>query len=271
MTIFRLRYLLCLLAGAFFLLHAGMVAARDTAAIKASGSLVVAVPALQMPPFFFEEKGELKGLDIELAKSIAQELGVRAVFNREARHFNDAVNLVAQGRADMAAAKLSRTLTRAQSVMFSDPYIVLPHALLVNRLRFAELAGRKSVAEALQQFTGTIGVIAQSSYVGFARTNFPKAKVMEFDSWEAAVDAVAAGQITAAYRDAFEIKRVFKTRPDLALALRSVIIEDITDTIGIAVSADNYHLHGFVNLYLQQKNIKYSAEQILERYGQHLK
>lgn len=244
----------------------GQAPARDIAAIKASGRLVVAVPDVRTPPFFFEEGGELKGLDIDLANAVAQELGVRAVFNRDAKSFNDAIKLVAQGRADIAAAKISRTLARAQTVLFTDPYIVLPHALLVNRLRFAEMSKRKSVTEVLQSYTGSIGVLTQSSFVGFARNNFPKATIVEFDSWDAAVDAVASGKVSAAYRDAFEIKRIFKIRPNLALSARSVIIEDITDSIGIAVGAEQAHLHSFLNLFLQQKNIRYSSDQILGNY-----
>ncbi len=240
------------------------------AAIKASGTLVVAIPNLRAPPFFFEDQGELKGLDIDLAKSIAQALGVRAVFNRDAGNFNDAVSLVASGRADIAAAKISRTLARAQTVLFTEPYITLPHALLVNRLRFADIARKKSVTEVLQDYTGTVGVLANSSFVGFAKSNFPKATLVEFADWDAAVDAVAAGKITTAYRDAFEIKRIFKVRPDLALSVRSVVIEDIVDTIGIAVGPDSFHLHSFLNLFLQQKNMHYSSEQILGKYEKFL-
>lgn len=244
--------------------------ARDLAAIKSSGTLIVAVPNLRTPPFFFDDKGELKGLDIDLAKSIAQSLGVKLVFNRDAENFNGAVQMVATGRADMAAAKISRTLERAQTVLFTEPYIVLPHALLVNRLRFAEIAHGKEVPEVLQHFTGTVGVIAKSAYVDYARANFPKAKIVEFDDWNQAVDAVSSGKITVAYRDAFEIKRMFKTRPNLALNVRSVIIEDITDTIGIAVGPESFHLHAYLNLFLEQKGIKYSSDKILEQYGKFL-
>jgi ABC-type amino acid transport substrate-binding protein len=270
MHLFKFRKFLCYLIGFGLLGIASQSFARDIAAIKASGTLIVAIPNVRTPPFFFEDHGELKGLDIDLSKSIAESLGVRAVFNRDAQSFNDAVRLVAGGEADMAAAKISRTLERAQTVLFTEPYIVLPHALLVNRLRFAEIAHGKPVTEVLQHYTGTLGVIAKSSFVGFAKHNFPNAKIVEFDNWDAVVNAVAAGKVTAAYRDAFEIKRMFKIKPDLVLTARSVVIEDITDTIGIAVGANSFHLHSYLNLFLDQKNIKYSSDQILTRYEKFL-
>ena len=244
--------------------------ARDMAEIKASGKLIVAIPDQRNPPFFFEDQGELKGLDIDLSKSIGQALGVEVEFNREGKSFNDAVKLVATDKADISAAKISRTLARSQTVLFSAPYITLPHAMLVNRLRFAQIAGGKSIAEVMQNYSDTIGVIANSSFVGFAKTNFPKAKIVEFATWDDVVEAVAKGVVTTAYRDAFEVKRIFKIKPDLVLTVRSVIIEDIKDTIGIAVNDKNYLLLNFLNLFLEQKNIKYTSEQILTRYSKYL-
>lgn len=240
--------------------------ARDIAAIKASGKLIVSVPNLRTPPFFFEDKGELKGLDIDLAKSIAESLGVKVVFNRDGQTFNDAVQLVAEDKADMSAAKISRTLPRAQTVLFTEPYLVLPHALLVNRLRFAEIAHGRPVAQVLQEYSGSIGVIAKSAFADFARANFPKAKIVEFDKWETVVDAVSSGKVTVAYRDAFEAKRIFKVRPDLTITVRSVLIDDINDTIGIAVGATNYHFLTYLNLFMKQKGIKYTSDQILTKY-----
>lgn len=244
--------------------------ARDMADIKASGKLVVAIPDQRNPPFFFEDHGELKGLDIDLAKSVGEALGVSVVFNRDGKSFNDAVRLVSEDKADMSAAKISRTLARAQTVLFSTPYITLPHAMLVNRLRFAQISGGKSIAEVMQNYTDTIGVIANSSFVGFAKTYFPKARIVEMETWDMVVDAVAKGKVTMAYRDAFEVKRIFKVNPDLVLTVRSVMIEDIKDTIGIAVNQKNYLLLNFLNLFLEQKNIKYTSEQILTKYEKFL-
>ena len=244
--------------------------AREMAEIKASGKLIVAIPYQRNPPFFFEDGGELKGLDIDLSKAIAESLGVQVVFNRDGKTFNDAVKLVADDQADMSAAKISRTLARSQSVLFSNPYITLPHAMLVNRLRFAQIAGGRPVAEVMQNYSDSVGVIANSSFVGFAKTYFPKAIVVEFPTWDLVVDAVAKGTVTTAYRDAFEVKRIFKVRPNLVLTVRSVMIEDIKDTIGIAVNSNNYFLLTYLNLFLEQKNIKYTSDQILSKYEKFL-
>lgn len=246
------------------------VHAREIAEIKASGRLIVAVPDQRNPPFFFEENGEMKGLDIDLSKAVAAALGVQAEFNRTGKSFNDAVKLVTDDKADISVAKISRTLGRAQNVLFTDAYISLPHALMVNRLRFAQISGGRPVTLVLQNYTDSIGVIANSSFVGFAKANFPKAKIVEFSSWPEVVDAVTKGKVTAAYRDAFEVKRIFKINPDISFNVRSVIIDDIKDTIGIAVNQKNHLLVNFLNLYLAQNNLKFTSEQILKKYENYL-
>lgn len=240
--------------------------ARDIAAIKASGKLLVAIPDIRNPPFFFQDGDELKGLDVDLASAIAQELGVQVAFDRSARSFNDAVDLVVQDKADISAAKLSRTLPRAQQVLFSTPYITLPHALLINRLRFAQIGKGRSIADVMHNYAESVGVIANSSFVGFAKTYFPKARLVELPNWDALVDAVARGQVTIAYRDAFEVKRIIRVKPELALTVQAVMISDVTDTIGIAVNAHNYLLLGFINQFLEQHHVKYSSDQILKQY-----
>ena len=244
--------------------------ARDMAEIKASGQLIVAVPDQRNPPFFFEDQGELKGLDIDLAHAVAESLGVKAVFNRDGKSFNDAVKLVADDKADLSAAKISRTLARSQTVLFSNPYITLPHALLVNRLRFAQISKGRGMLQVMQDYSDSIGVIANSSFVGYAKTYFPKAKIVEFQTWDQVVDAVARGEVATAYRDAFEVKRIIKLKPDLALTVRAVMIEDVKDTIGIAVNSKNFLLLNFLNLFLEQKNIKFTSEQILTKYEKFL-
>ena len=49
---------------------------------------------------------------------------------------------------------------------------------------------------------------------------------------------------------------VAKGKPDLVLTVHTVMIEDIKDTIGIAVNRNNYLLLHFVNRFLEQKNVK---------------
>src|SRR5439155_17481700 len=96
----------------------GRLLAPDIARIVARGELIVAMLGVDTPPFFYEKNGELVGVEVDLAKAIAKELGVQVRFNRTAKSFNGVVDIVARGEADMALSKLSRTLARTQVISF---------------------------------------------------------------------------------------------------------------------------------------------------------
>ena len=50
----------------------------DIAAIKRAGKLVVAMNGSDSPPFFSGQGDNLHGLDVDIARSIAKQLGVPA-------------------------------------------------------------------------------------------------------------------------------------------------------------------------------------------------
>jgi ABC-type amino acid transport substrate-binding protein len=235
----------------------------DIARIRQRGELVVAMLATDTPPFFYEKEGQLVGLEVDLAKSIARELKVEVRFNREAKSFNEVVDMVAQRRADLGVSKLSRTLARAQMVHFSQPYLALNHALVLNRVAFARLANNEKVEDTVRQFKGTLGVIAQSSFSDFAKNNFPKAKIIEYPNWNAVLNAVNKGEVTGAYRDEFEIKRLLKDNPTAALTLRTVTLKDLDDTLSIAVGVTDPTLLAFVNQVLSQQREKLDINKVL--------
>jgi polar amino acid transport system substrate-binding protein len=235
----------------------------DIARIRQRGELVVAMLATDTPPFFYEKEGKLVGIEVDLAKAIARELKVEVRFNREAKSFNEVVDMVAQRRADLGVSKLSRTLARAQMVHFSQPYLALNHALVLNRVAFARLANNEKVEDTVRQFKGTLGVIAQSSFSDFAKNNFPKAKIIEYPNWNAVLNAVNKGEVTGAYRDEFEIKRLLKDNPTAALTLRTVTLKDLDDTLSIAVGVTDPTLLAFVNQVLSQQREKLDINKVL--------
>jgi ABC-type amino acid transport substrate-binding protein len=238
----------------------------DIQRILSRGELVVAMPAFDAPPFFYTQDGSLRGLDVELATGLAQALQVRPRFDRRATSFDGVVEAVAQGQADLAVCKLSRTLARASLVRFSEPYLTLHHALAINRLRFAELARGRELAPVIRQYAGTLGVIRRSSFADFAARNFPKARLVQYPDWKAVVDALKQGEVTAAYRDEFEISSLLKSDPRMALTLRTVTLTDTEDTLGVAVPPGSLQLLAMVNLFLDQRTAKLTVADALKRF-----
>ena len=89
-------------------------APADIARIVARGTLVVAMRAEDTPPFFYQRDGQLQGVEVEMARALARELGVALRVDRSPTSFNAVVDAVARGQADLGLSKLSRTLAEAK-------------------------------------------------------------------------------------------------------------------------------------------------------------
>jgi ABC-type amino acid transport substrate-binding protein len=240
--------------------------AEEIRAIRERGYIIFAMTAADQKPFFYEEQsGELIGLDVEIAYEIANRLGARAVFNRDAPSFDGVVMKVARKEADVALSKLSRTMRRAELIRYTKPYLVFRQALLVNRLEFAKIGPEESLPGYLAKFQGRLGVIKNSSYVNYAAANFPVARVETYDDWGQTVDALFSGKVLAVYRDEGEILIVNATRKDASMLMKPVFINDKQDPIAMAVAADAPVLQQWLNVFLEEYLLQNSRELTVKR------
>ena len=242
----------------------GRMLAPDIARIVNRGELVVAMLDTDNPPFFSEKAGVMSGTDVDLVTLIAKELGVKVRFDRSAKTFDSVAEIVARGEADIGISRLAKTLKRGQYVHFSDTYMRLSHAFLINRVRFAELSGGRPVPEVIRNFTGSISVIANSSWEEFGRRNFPKAKLVAYPTWADAVAAVIKGDVVAAYRDELEVMAIVRHDPKLALTLRTVTFNDLESPLTMMIGVRDDTLLSFVNEVIAQRPEKPTASSVLK-------
>lgn len=243
----------------------GRMLAPDIARIIQRGVLIVAVLERDTPPFVLEKNGELTGVDIDLVRQVSNELKVPIHFDRSSKTYDEVVQLVALGRADLGVSKLARTLKRAQSVLFSTPYMHLEHSLLINRLAFAHEARDRSVSQAVRNFTGTMGVLGGSAWEEFARHNFVKAHVVPFPTWASAVDAVKRGEVVAAYRDAIEVRMIMRADPSLALMMRTVSFSDLRSALCVMVGLRDISLLSLVNEVVANQTEQLTVSSLLKK------
>ncbi len=243
----------------------GRLVAPEIARIIARGELIVAVMSRDTVPFAYEVNGKLMGVDIELVQQVSAELKVPIRFDRSAKTYDEVVEMVAMGRADLGVSKLARTLKRAKYVLFSDPYMRLEHSLLINRLAFASVARDQSVAQAVRNFNGKISVLAGSAWEEFARRNFVKATIVPYPTWATAVEAVKKGEVVAAYRDAIEVRTIMQSDPTLALTLRTVSFSDLESILCVMVGPRDFVLQSFVNEIIANQPEKLTVNGLLKR------
>lgn len=101
-------------------------AAKDTA--NAAGQLVVATNAA-FAPYEYKKGDKFVGIDMEIAKMIADELGLQLVI--EDMDFDAVVTSVGLNGVDIAMAGLTVTETRKQSVNFSKAYYEGAYQVLI--------------------------------------------------------------------------------------------------------------------------------------------
>lgn len=245
----------------------------DIKRIKDRGEFVVAMYFNDIPPFFMhDENGNFYGLDVELARDIADKLGVKVRFDRKAKTFGEIVDMVVNHEADAAISLLSRTLKRAEKIRYTKPYIVLKQGLIINRLSFEKLTKNKSIINTLNQKQSVIAVKKGTSYVDFSHRIFPDAVIKEYPEWDPEiVDAVVSGEAAAGYDDEIEIKKYIISRPEAAIHVTTAVIEDLNDPIAIAVPYDSNSLLDWLNLYIDQHVKKITADTILDKYKKSLK
>ena len=170
----------------------------DLRRICERGRLRVARYQGQRPPFFFQgEDGEWLGFDVDLAQDIARRLDVEYEA-KLAASFDGVVDLVADGSADLAISKLSITLDRSQRVRFSKPYMTVYQTLLINRLAAPK---QQDPFAFLNQASMRIGALDGSSYIGYARSEFPAAQIQPHTEFSRMLLDVTENRLDAAFVD----------------------------------------------------------------------
>lgn len=210
--------------------QAGAPRVRPTAAtldaVRNAGVLrvgVVVIPPWALPG----PSGELVGFEIDVARKLADDLGVRLELVRTslAGYAGD----LGAGRFDIAAAGLWPTPSSALLVNFSQPYAVNSVELLGNTKKLGDKPGRAS----LNKPDVTIGVRAGSHSESVVRRRFPQARIVTFDSDEKFFEEFAAGKLDAIaaaapvpdYLAAAFPKSSFKSRSTLATRREAFAIE----------------------------------------------
>ena len=98
--------------------------------IKGKGEIVIATSP-DFPPFeFLDENRNITGLEIELFKKIADNIGVKV--NIQSVDFDSIIPGVVSGKYDMGVSGFSITEERKKNILFSSPYTLAGIAIVVR-------------------------------------------------------------------------------------------------------------------------------------------
>lgn len=175
-------------------------------------------------PFeFVDESGAVVGFDIDLMNAIAKAAGFEAEFVNT--RWDGIFVALAQGEFDAVQSAATITDERKQTVNFSDPYFLAGQGLAVKQgspiTGVADLDGKRVGVQ-----LGTTGDIWLSENTG--------ADVQRYDEITLAMQALANGDIDAAFTDAPVLADIIKATPELGL----VVLPEVytSEEYGIAVN-----------------------------------
>jgi polar amino acid transport system substrate-binding protein len=185
--------------------------------IRRRGALVIATEAEFRPFEYVEPDGEVVGFDIDLARAIAADLGVRL----EVRNvkFDSIISELKQGFADLIVSGMTVTPERAQSVRFSEPYFFTVTALLLNK----EKAGQIAAVAELDDPARTVAVKEGTTGEQAAAKVVPRARKVSHKTENGAALDVAEGRADAFLYDLHSVEQHHAQHPERTVLLRTPV------------------------------------------------
>lgn len=228
-------------------------AASGEATVKTvkDGVLTMATNAY-FPPYEYYEGSDIVGIDAEIAKAIADKLGLKLEI--QDMEFNSIITAVQSGKADMGLAGMTVTDERKQSVNFSDTYATGIQSVIVKEDsdigKIDDLNGKK------------IGVQLSTTGDIYAKDDFGADNVEEYSNGNDAVLALTSGKIDAVIIDNQPAKSFVESTKGLKLLDTDYVQEDYA----ACLSKDNEELLDAVNGALKELKDDGTIQQILDKY-----
>ena len=225
---------------------------EDLAMLKARGTLRVGILTEGVVGFIFEdENGELAGVDIDLAKNIANALEVEAEFVKIDGSYDDLTEALKNGDVDIVVSTYSHSLSRIQYVNFSEPYLTSNVGIMVGKSAMVKAGINNNPIPYMKENSVNIAVLGGTSHVDIAKMLFPYANIIEAGSYDETTELVVDGEAFAALSIDMELYTRYLARPELSLFVTTYVLSDINDQYCVGINTELPSLVDFIDLYLE--------------------
>ena len=219
--------------------------------IRNRGQLRVASLAEPLYPFSTVKQGHWSGYDVELAKRVADAIGVRLVWDASYRDTAELVSALKQNKTDLVFAHIKRDLATAPQVNYSLPYITLNFVIVTNRLKVIEKKPADGTLQSIIKLPLRIGTLDVSGYRTLASRRFPNAKVDTFLNLSSLTEALESGKIDAVFCDEVEGRNIFGGDSQRGLYLGYFTLPELRSEVVAMVDWPNMHFVSWLNLVLE--------------------
>ena len=175
------------------------------AQIKARGKIIIGIQSANPPWGFIDASSDqADGIDGDIAKSFARELGVQVEF--VGLEVANRIPALTSGRVDVLFATMAMLPERARAVQFSKPYVSNAIVLVAPKSTVIKTAADMG--------TLTIGVVRSAQQdIEVGRRAPAGTRILRFDSDAASIKAMLSGQVQAVAGNIFYARRLNEARP----------------------------------------------------------
>lgn len=199
---------------------------------RSENEIVMATEA-GFAPYEYYENGEIVGVDIDIAREIAKELGKELIIKDIA--FDSIIMEVKTGKSDFAAAGISYTPERARAVVFSEDYAVSKQVVVVKEnssISSIGQIGNKKIAVQL-------GSVADT----YVTETYKDATIVRQKKYLATIQDLEDGKVDLVVMDELPAKEILIKKSGLKILDGSLV----EDSYGIVVRKGNDDLLEVVN------------------------
>lgn len=258
--------LLAAVLGVSCLASCGSSKGNKLAEIKKAGKLQIYTNA-EFPPYeFLGENGEIVGVDIEIAKAIAAEIGVELEINNTA--FDGIVTSLSSGKGDLGVSGITIDDERKEQVDFSVPYVdsiqylIVPEDSTIESME--DLEGMTLGGQ-----TGTTGYMLVETEISKGELKDKDVEIKPFNSAPIAMQDLITGRLDAVVIDELVAKQIAQENEGYkAIPFVYADGEPVTEQFGVAVPKGNEDLLEIVDKVVQELLDSGKIDEWIDQYSE---
>ena len=224
---------------------------KDDDKLLEEGKLIMATNA-EFPPYeMTDDSGNFIGIDVEIAKAVAEKLDLELVIMDV--DFDAALMSVQEGKADIVMAGVTVTDERKAVMSFSDTYATGKQVVIVKEDSDVTLDNLGDKMIGTQR--GTTGDI-------YATDDYGTDHVTSYDNGATAVQSLLNGQVDCVIIDNAPAQEYVKANPGLTILETEYVIEDYA----IGMRKGNSALQEEINKALAELKADGTIDKIVAKY-----
>ncbi len=170
----------------------GLPALADTLDdIKARGTLRVGMEPGYMPFELTNQKGEIIGFDVDMAKRMAKALDVELELVSTA--WDGIIPALITSKFDIIMSGMTVTEERAKAVDFADPYIIIGQTALIRKELADEVKSYKDLDDPKYKIASKLGTTGEIA----SKRMIPKAQYFSYETEQEGIMETVNGKIDA--------------------------------------------------------------------------